>query len=346
MNTVPNSIIVVIAAVAAIIVVLVWPDRGLLWRWRRARRRQQRVLIEDALKHVHTRSHRGYRATPESLAGALGLSLREAVNLMARMEAQKLLQSTGEGLRLTPQAQGWALQVIRAHRLWERYLADEVGMPLSDLHAAAEEQEHRLTPSQLDALEADLGYPRRDPHGDPIPTAGGELEPHSGKPLVDWPAGEPAQIVHIEDEPETILTQIVAQGLLPGLVVQVLESGEYGLHLDMDGDEFWLAPVVAGNIFVDAPPPHSVLLTDAERLSTLQPGEHATVLALESKGLTRRRLLDLGLTPGVTIECALPGMFGEPKAYRVRGTLVALRREQADQIWVRQTLKESDTSRV
>jgi DtxR family Mn-dependent transcriptional regulator len=331
-----GSIVIAVLAVLATLV-LVWPEQGLFWRWRRARRQQQRVIIEDALKHVHSRRHRGYRATPESLAGTLGVSLREAVNLIARMENQGLLQSTGDGLQLTPQGQGWALQIIRAHRLWERYLADEVGLPLSDLHAAAERQEHRLTPSELDMLEADLGYPRRDPHGDPIPTAGGEMEPHSGKPLVDWPVGEPAQIVHVEDEPETILAQIVAQGLLPGLVVQVLESGEHGLHLDTDGDECWLAPVVAGNIFVDTPPPQSVLPADAERLSALKPGERAKVLALESKGLTRRRFLDLGLTPGVTIECALPGMFGEPKAYRVRGTLVALRREQADQIWVRAT---------
>ncbi len=333
LNTIIDAIVIAVLTIA-VTLLFVWPDRGLIWRWRSARRREQRVLIEDALKHVHSRQHRGYRATPESLAGVLGLPLREVVDLIARMEEQGLLHSTGEGLQLTPQGHGWALQVIRAHRLWERYLADEVGLPLSDVHAAAERYEHRLTPPEIDSLEADLGYPRRDPHGDPIPTAGGELEPHVGKPLVDWPVGEPAQIVHIEDEPESVFTQIVAEGLLPGLVIEVLESGEQGLHLNMDGDECWLAPVVAGNIFVNTPPPVSALPADAERLSALQPGEKATVLALESQGLTRRRFLDLGLTPGVTIECALPGMFGEPKAYRVRGTLVALRREQADQIWV------------
>ncbi|MFQ5854719.1 MAG: FeoA domain-containing protein [Anaerolineae bacterium] len=333
-TTTSSILIVVVIAVVVATLALVWPDHGLLWRWRRAHLRQRRVIVEDALKHVHSRHHRGHHATTESLAGALGLSLREAVDLVTRTEAQGLLQFTGEGLNLTPQGYGWALQVIRAHRLWERYLADEVGLPLRDLHAAAERHEHRLTPSELDTLEADLGYPRRDPHGDPIPTAGGELEPHSGKPLVDWPTGGLAQIVHIEDEPEAIFAQIVAEGLLPGLVVEVLESGDQGLHLSMDGDECWLAPVVAGNIFVSTPPPESALPADAERLSTLKPGEKATVLVLESQGLTRRRFLDLGLTPGVTIECAMPSMFGEPKAYRVRGTTIALRREQADQIWV------------
>lgn len=316
--------------------ILLWPDRGLVWRWLRTHRRQQRALIEDALKHVHNRQHRNHRATTQSLAGAIGLSLSEAVDLVARMEAQGLLQSTAEGLRLTPQGRGWALQVIRAHRLWERYLADEVGLPLSDLHAAAERHEHRLTVPELNTLEANLGYPHRDPHGDPIPTASGELESLLGKPLIDWPAGKSAQIVHIEDEPETILAQIVAEGLLPGVVVEVLESNKQGLHLRMDSDECWLAPVVAGNIFVSTPPPEPELPADAERLSALKPGEKATVLALDSQGLTRRRFLDLGLTPGVTIECVMPSLLSEPKAYRVRGTVLALRQEQANQIWVGQ----------
>lgn len=323
-----------LTVVLVIVGALLWPDRGLVWRWRRTRRRRQRTLIEDALKYVHSRHHRGYHTTPESLAGTLGLSMREAVELVTRMEAQRLLHSTGEGLRLTPQGHGWALQIIRAHRLWERYLADEVGLPLSDLHAAAERHEHRLTASELDTLEADLGYPRHDPHGDPIPTASGELEAVMGQPLIDWAAGEPAQIVHVEDEPEAILAQIVAEGLLPGTVVEVLAFDERGLHLSMDGDACWLAPVVAGNIFVSTPPPEAKLPANAERLSALKPGEEATVLTLESQGLTRRRFLDLGLTPGVTIECAMPSMLSEPKAYRVRGTLIALRREQANQIWI------------
>lgn len=333
-TTATGSIIIGLAFVVAVALILLGPGRGLVWRWRKARRQHQRILIEDALKHIHNRRHQDYHATTESLAGALGLSLRKAIDLIAHMEAQGLLRSTGEGLRLTPQGRGWALQVIRAHRLWERYLADEVGLPLRKLHAAAERHEHRLTPTDLDALEAGLDYPRRDPHGDPIPTAGGDLEPPSGKSLIHWPTGKPAEIVHIEDEPEAIFAQIVAVGLLPGLVVEVLESGEQGLHLRMDGDECWLAPVVAGNIFVSTPPPESMLPAEAERLSALRPGEKATVLALECRGLTRRRFLDLGLTPGVTIECAMPSMLGEPKAYRVRGTLIALRREQAAQIWV------------
>lgn len=314
--------------------VLLWPEQGLVWRWRRSRRQQRRVVVEDALKHIHSRQHQGPRATTESLAGALGLSLSDAVDLVARMGDQRLLRATGDGLRLTPQGHGWALQIVRAHRLWERYLTDEVGLPLSDVHAAAERHEHQLTPADLDALEADLGYPRHDPHGDPIPTAGGDLAPHAGQALTDWPAGQPAQIVHVEDEPEPIFTQIIAEGLLPGSVVEVLSSDARGLRLRMDSEECWLAPVVAGNIFVSEPPPESKLPASAERLSVLKPGEKAKVLALESQGLTRRRFLDLGLTPGAEIECVMPSMLREPQAYRIRGTLLGLRREQADQIWV------------
>lgn len=73
------------------------------------------------------------------------------------------------------------------------------------------------------------------------------------------------------------------------------------------------------------------------RLADLREGEQAVILELDSSGweLDRLRLLDLGLTPGVEIAAELTGTFGDPRAYRVRGALIALRREQTRKIWVR-----------
>jgi ferrous iron transport protein A len=68
------------------------------------------------------------------------------------------------------------------------------------------------------------------------------------------------------------------------------------------------------------------------KLTSLKPGESGRVLALRSEGFERRRLLDLGLTPGTVVECEYPSPMGEPTAYRVRGALIALRREQGNQI--------------
>jgi DtxR family Mn-dependent transcriptional regulator len=318
-----------LAALAAFVTATLWPRRGLFARWYQARRQAERMLTEDALKHIHARELRGTLATAESLAGKLSVSVKRALELIAEMEEGGLVQSTGPGLRLSANGRQLALRVIRAHRLLERYLADELRMPLEEIHATADRREHTLTPEEVDELEAKLGYPQLDPHGDPIPTSTGSLESLDATALTDWPVGMPAKIVHLEDEPAEALAQIVAAGLALDMHIEVFESSEQRLVVWDGASERVLAPVVASNVFVSELP-HPV--RPPVKLSSLEPGEAGRVLALRCEGFERRRLLDLGLTPGTRVECAYPGPMGEPTAYRVRGALIALRPEQGDRI--------------
>ena len=323
-----QSVLLLLAA-ALFAAALLWPRRGLLARWRRARFLSHRAFLEDALKHIHARELRGTLATAESLAGKLQVSVKLAVEQMGAMVERGLVQSTGPGLRLTDAGREVALRVIRAHRILERYLADELRVPLEQLHAAADRREHRLSPEEVDALEARLGYPQHDPHGDPIPSANGALETLDATALIDWPIGQPAKIVHLEDEPQEMMAQIVAAGFALGMQIEVRQVGKERLVIWDGEEERSLAPVLASNVFVAALP-HSV--RPPVKLSSLEPGQFGRILALRSEGLNRRRLLDLGLTPGTVVECSFPGPLAEPTAYRVRGALIALRHEQAGEI--------------
>jgi DtxR family Mn-dependent transcriptional regulator len=312
-----------------------WPRSGLLALWRRSRQTRQRALAEDALKHLHACEWRGHMASLDSLAGALRLSPRAAVTLARRMEIEGWLRCTEDRLRLTPEGEQLALAVIRAHRLWERYLADEARMPLTDIHAEAERREHNRVPEAVQALDAAMGYPATDPHGDPIPTAEGQLTGAPTKPLTDWPLNTLARIAHVEDEPPVIFGQIMAEGLRPGMVVRVIEASAQRLALS-DGERVHtLAPIVAANVFV-TPDGAEAQAGETKTLTALRPGQRATVRALADslQGFTRRRLLDLGLTPGVAVAAELQSLFNDPVAYRVRGTLIALRREQAEQVLI------------
>lgn len=309
-----------------------------LLRWvLRFHRLRERVAFEDALKYLLTAQHRGRLADIDSLAGSLRTSQRRALRLISRLEAAGLLRSFEGGFRLTAEGERAGLHVLRAHRLWERYLADEVGIPIARLHRAAERAEHHLTPEDLNALDARLGHPLHDPHGDPIPTATGIVPHSSGKPLTDWEADTPAHIVHIEDEPQIIFDQILAEGLRPGMTIRVLHQDSERLILTDGEDEFRLAPVVAANVQVDVVPVASEATASALRLSELPDGVVAEVVAVDSevRGFNRRRLLDLGLTPGTSIHAELRTAFGDPRAFRVRGTLIALREDQAANVWVR-----------
>lgn len=342
-------------ALIALAGAVAWPRAGLLARWQSYRETCRRVQAEDALKHLHACGWRGAAASLDSLAGALGLRPRAAFRLVERLEALGWVRSAADGLRLTPEGELLAVNVIRAHRLWERYLADEARMSLAAIHAEAERREHDHAAEALQALEAAMGHPATDPHGDPIPTAEGRLARSTAVPLTDWPTDTPARILHIEDEPAAIFSQILAEGLRPGQSIRVIESGAAGPSLRpahavpdpdgragaqrillSDGEKIYtLAPVVAANIYVGADETRRRPAT-IRPLPALQPGEQATVYALDEslQGFTRRRLLDLGLTPGAAITAELPSLFGDPMAYRVRGALIALRRDQAQYVLI------------
>lgn len=318
------------------------PRLGALAQYKGYRAAREREQVEDALKHLLDREQQGRHASPESLAGNLGLSRSRATRLIEKMEAQGLLESRGAELHLTVEGERWALHVVRAHRLWERYLADEARMPLERVHREAHHREHRLTDSQLDELEAALGYPRRDPHGDPIPGREGTLPQAEGTPLTAWPADRPARIVHLEDEPALAYEQILAAGLHLGQEVRLLERTSQRVVLSDGENEYRLAPAVASNVYVAALSERERVRPTAIRLSDLPHGRRAEIVALDPavQGFTRRRFLDLGLTPGAAIHAELGNFFGDPRAYRVRGTLIALRKDQAERIWVKTETQE------
>ncbi len=320
-----------------LLLIILAPRRGLLARYRVYRAAHEREQVEDALKHLLDRERQGRHASPESLAGNLGLSRPRATRLIEKMEAQGLLESRGVELHLTAEGERWALHIVRAHRLWERYLADEARMPLEKVHREAHRREHHLSDSQLDELEAALGHPRRDPHGDPIPDREGTLPKAEAIPLTAWPADRPARIVHLEDEPALAYDQILAAGLRLGQEIRVLERTPQRVVLSDGENEYRLAPAVASNVHVAAPPEGERLRRAAIPLSALPHGRRAEIVALDQavQGFSRRRFLDLGLTPGTVVYAELSNFFGDPRAYRVRGTLIALRKDQATQIWVK-----------
>ena len=322
--------------VLAALVALVWPGRGPLTRALAALRKSERVLLEDALKHVYEEAYSGRGATLNSLAGALDLRQSRTASLIARLEAMGLTSAADEQLTLTAEGRSNALRVIRIHRLWERYLADHSGVPQTEWHDRAEKLEHRTSAEEAADLAHRLGYPRFDPHGDPIPTASGEITPRRGQPLSALKSGERARVEHVEDEPATVYAQLVAEGVEPGMMVVVLDVTPQRIRVEVDGDEKVLAPVVARNVSVTPWVEAEMPVPAGERLSALTPGERGKVagIARNCFGPQRRRLLDLGLVPGTEVEAELTSPSGDPTAYRIRGASIALRRDQADLVYI------------
>ncbi len=295
----------------------------------------ERVLSEDVLKHVYKCEQNNRRPTLESIAGVLQITPDEVSTLVSNMVSHNLLTLENGEFHLTPNGQEYGLQIIRAHRLWERYLADETGFEEAEWHHLAEQKEHAMTPNEVEALAARLGHPTHDPHGDPIPTASGDFVPHGGQPLTALASGSPAKIVHIEDEPPVVYAQLVAEGLYPGMEVQIKEMTPQRIRFISGGEEHILAPVVAGNISV-SPLNESETgePTQYQHLSNLTIGETGKVIGISPacRGAERHRFMDLGILPGTMITAEMVSPGGDPTAYLIRRSLIGLRKEQADMI--------------
>lgn len=330
-----------VALTTAIIVMIAgWilfrPVQGFFWQWRQAFRNTERVLIEDALKHLYDCEYKQIPSTLQSISGALAISGDRAAKLLERLEAYNLVKSSAQTLDLTDDGRSYALRIIRVHRLWERYLADKTGLPEKDWHAKAEQIEHKMSLQEADVLAEKMGNPRFDPHGDPIPTTSGEIPPSKGIPLTDLPDSQFAKIIHIEDEPEAMYAQLVAQGLHPGMQVQMLDISPKRILFVLDGNEVSLAPVFAANVTVVPLTEEQTVEVAGRTLAELTPGEEGTVVFISKacRGLQRRRLMDLGILPGAKILYRMRSAGGDPTAYDIRGATIALRKSQAEMIYI------------
>ena len=288
--------------------------------------------VQDALKHLHESEYSGTPATMASLAGATGVSLEHAGAIVGKLAGAGLAISTATGPQLTATGRDQALRIVRAHRIYETWLAHQTGVASDQWHRRADQAEHHLSAEDVDALADKLGRPRYDPHGDPIPTREGALPPRRGTPLLGATEGADVVIVHLEDEPEGVFRRAASFGLLAGSRLHLVSRGPEFLRVKIEDRTCDLPLVVAGAIQVEPCAPSPAM----RPLSSLHTGEAARVVNLSPSivGGERRRLLDLGIVPGTRVERDFDSMLGSPTAYRVRGATIALRREQADRIFV------------
>jgi DtxR family Mn-dependent transcriptional regulator len=324
---------------------LFWPRGGLVGLIHRFRDLSRKEQVEHALKHLHHCEYSKLVATPESLAGAVRISRQRAIELIRRMEATDLVTTSGGRIELTGRGRQDALRVIRIHRLWEKYFADESGLDESLWHDEADRREHTTTEDESNELAARLGYPRYDPHGAPIPTPSGELPSTRGETLSDAKPGTRGRVVHVEDEPRATYEQLATQGVTVGATVEIVDRSPDGFDVKVDGKEQVLVPVATGNVSIEPLEPSAPIGELAERLSQLQPGRRGRVVRIlpSCRGVQRRRLLDLGFLSGTIVEAELQGLWGDPRAYRLRGTLIALREDQSNLVQI-ERLPEEQTS--
>jgi DtxR family Mn-dependent transcriptional regulator len=327
----PVTSLVVFGIIVLLLFLLFYPKSGMFWRVKRSFKTDSKTLIEDILKKLYHAEDNGNNLNSNDIINSLSGSPKKILGTIAEMENKDLISFKNGDIKLNESGMDYALRIIRVHRLWEKYLSEKTGFDKKDWHEIAEKMEHKLDSIQAKELAVNLGNPRFDPHGDPIPTETGEVEPINGKPLPTFKEGAIGRIIHIEDEPEIIYQQILAEDLHIGSHVLITENNEKRIVFHSEGEEFILAPIVANNITISELKKEEVSEENIFRLSNLKEKEQAKIIGIsrECRGEIRRRLLDLGFVINTKIEVDLTSPMKNPRAYLVRNTSIALRNEQA-----------------
>jgi DtxR family Mn-dependent transcriptional regulator len=187
------------------------------------------VAVQDYLKAIYVLESEGERVTTSALAARMGVSAPSVTAMAKRLAELELVERAPyRGVVLTEQGRRGALEVLRHHRLLELYLVNRLGLSLDQVHAEAELLEHALSEELEAKIDAELGFPTHDPHGDPIPDAELRLEHAPGRTLVDLVPGETASVARVPDGDPELLRYLAGLGLVPGSGVEVVAQAPFG----------------------------------------------------------------------------------------------------------------------
>ncbi len=324
----PDIVVVLTGVIVVLTLAVIALSVAVVMLWRRTRHAVLGLdeLAEDTLKALYHLSREKPIVHASDLARAADLQADRLPMIIGELRRRGWAHADKDTLRIAPPGEKRALELIRAHRLWERYLAEKEGLALDALHDEATRREHLITPEEADRLDEQLGHPKFDPHGDPIPPRGGELPGDGGVSLLRWPERRIGRIVHVEDEPPALLTQLTLMGLTPGAQVEVDERTPGRVLVWSGRQRFALAPAAAERVFV------SPALPERMPLSEIQVGQAARVAAIGEAGTQRDQWQAIGLQPGVEMAALRADPLGDPVMYRMGSAEIALPRIEANQI--------------
>lgn len=210
--------------------------------------------IEDYLKAIYTLNLEG-QASTTALADALQIAPASVTGMLKRLAActpPLIVYRKRQGATLTPEGEEAALEVIRHHRLLETYLHESLGFPWDEVHEEAERLEHVISEAFEERIDALLGHPTHDPHGDPIPDPNLVMPQKASIPLSTLRPPQATTIERVNADDAELLRHLRAQGLVPGskLEVRAFSPFDGNLTIFIGEKEMVVGPAITRYIFV------------------------------------------------------------------------------------------------
>ena len=209
------------------------------------------AAIQDYLKEIYKIQASGEKPTTTAIAKRMGVAPSSATSMLKKLAALGLAEHAPyRGIELSSAGTKIALEVIRHHRLLEQYLAETLGLSIDAVHAEADKLEHVLSEELEARIDEKLGYPTHDPHGDPIPDAGLNVDRSELRSLEALAPGEEATVKRVPDGDAELLRYLAKLALVPGGRVTMRRSEPFGgpLTVLISGQEHAISRELAGQI--------------------------------------------------------------------------------------------------
>ena len=185
-------------------------------------------VVEDYLKAVWMLQQAESPVSTSRIAERLGLTSAAVTAMIKRLAEQGLLRHEPYyGVRLTAAGELAALRIIRRHRVLELFLVEKLGYEWDRVHEEAERLEHAASDELIERLARLLGEPERDPHGNAIPTATGEMDRARYPALGEMEPGDTRHVLEVEVEEPEQLRYLGSLNLRPGAQVSVVEKSPF-----------------------------------------------------------------------------------------------------------------------
>ena len=212
------------------------------------------IVIENYLKAIFTLSKSNENgATTKSLGILLGTKPPTVSDMLKKLDAEKLINySPYKSISLTEKGEKIAVKIIRKHRLWETFLVEKLDFTWDEVHDIAEQLEHIKSPKLVNSLDKFLGYPKFDPHGDPIPNEDGIFEKEYETTLDQIKANSEVELMGVKDHSVKFLKYLDNISMTPGVKIKVLDVNEYdkSVALIINGKQQTISNQVCKNLIV------------------------------------------------------------------------------------------------
>lgn len=208
---------------------------------------------ENYIKAVFHLQQQDGKVTTNELAYELKTKPASVTDMMKKLKTKKLLHyQPYQGFRLSNEGNKVALGIIRRHRLWEYFLAEKLKFSWDEVHDVAEHLEHVSSKKLIDKLDEYLGFPRVDPHGDPIPDMNGKIESSKQVCITELPLNKPAVVSHVSDQSSEILELLKHKNIGIGTKLEVKKKFDFDHSMEIKTHRqlFTISDQLAQNIFV------------------------------------------------------------------------------------------------